>query len=248
MKFWKYLPVLLLLSGCTTGLTLVESYSETRYSESTLFQLDEKNDLHWLISNDMENIYVRLYTPKRTTQTKIMRAGLHLYYDIGGEKSEDTYLNFPVFEERQMMDREGMGRQPREPRQPGTRPRFDINRMIERVNPEVVFVKNDEKESFNLKQDKSDITVELSGDTSNVLHYFASVPLSRIFPDDTRGADKLSVGIVSGAFEIPVNTGGGMPAGREMPGGNQRMAEMQKRMAEMAEPVKIWALIKLTKE
>jgi hypothetical protein len=248
MKFKPALLLALLFLGCSAGIKLVESFSEAEFSESTIFHFDEKSELNWLVSHDDQQLYVRLNTAKRTTQMKILRAGLHLYFDENGEKKESTYLNFPVFQERRIMDSDEAGARsrPGRPGGRGERPKFDINKTIERTQPEAVFVKNDVKETFNYLEKDSDILIIMSGDTADVFHLMSAIPLNKIFPEGKKQSSKLSVGIVSGAFEIPVRPGGGMPGqGRNAPGGNQRMAEMQKRMAEMAEAVKIWAQIKL---
>ncbi len=247
MRLKPILLLVLLTLGCSTGMKLVESVSEEQFSASTVFHFDEKSELNWFVSHDDEHLYVRLNSAKRTTQMKILRAGLHLYFDPGGEKAESTYLNFPVFQERRVMDRDGEGVRPVTARRGGRgeRPKFDINKTIETTQPEAVFVKRDQKESFNYKTEDSAIRIEMEGDTSGVFHFMAAIPLERILPEGQSHLSKLSIGIVSGAFEIPVNPGGGMQRpGGETPGGNQRMAEMQKRMAEMADPVRIWTQIK----
>jgi hypothetical protein len=245
MKFKPLLLLALLIMGCSTGMELVESVAEGQFSKSTVFHNDEKNVMNWLVTHDDQSLYVRLNSAKRTTQMKILRAGLHLYFDPAGGKSEAIYLNFPVFQERQLMDRAGGSPRPGRQGARGERPRFNINRTIERTQPEAIFVKNDKQEVFNYLEEDSAIRIEMKADTSGVFHFMAAIPLNKIFTDRKEQVSKLSMGIVSGAFEIPVRTGGGMPPeGGAFPGGNQRRAEMQKRMAEMAEPVKIWAQIK----
>ncbi len=247
MQLLKFLALLLLLASCSKQLALYESAPESKYSkERAAFNYDETNDLYWLVTNDSEHVYFRLYSSNMTTQMKMLNAGFKVYMDPTGEKSESTYINFPVRRERRRMDRESMGgRLPGQPRG-GERPRFDINRVIERVNPNAIFVKNGTEEVFDYKTGESEIELSLFEGEEGVCYYYAAIPFTKISSDGGKDLSKLSVGFVSGAFEIPVNTGGGMEqSGGNRPGGGQRMAEMQKRRAEMAEPIKIWGLIAL---
>ncbi|MCB0654313.1 MAG: hypothetical protein KDC85_23740 [Saprospiraceae bacterium] len=250
MKLYRLLTIISLTAfGCSSTMPIYESTLESKFSDNQAgMQLDETSDLSWQVTNDDQYLFVRLATSKRTTQTKILRAGLKIYFDQTGQKAETTYLNFPIFQERQRTSREEMGSRPGRPGQNEERRAFDLSGMIGKTPPDALFVRGEEQMPFNYLSDQEIFKVELSADTSGVLHFYAAIPFEKINPEGLQGISKLSLGIVSGAFEIPVNTGNGMnPPGGGMPGGNPRMAEMQKRMAEMVEPVKIWSGLKLTK-
>ncbi|KAA3639691.1 MAG: hypothetical protein DWQ02_03250 [Bacteroidetes bacterium] len=250
MQLLKILPLLLLITSCSKQLGLYQSYSESDFSpETSVFNHDETNDLYWLVTNDSDHLYLRIHSSKMTTQMKMLNAGFTVYLDPTGEKSESTFLNFPVRRERRRMDRENTGRRPSGAPGGGERPKFDVNRVIERIDSSAVFVLEGTKETFNYKANDSGIEIAVFEGEEGVFHYFSVIPFNKISPEGEKAISKLSIGLVSGAFEIPVNTGGGMEqrAGNR-PGGGQRMAEMQKRRAEMAEPIKIWGLIELKKQ
>jgi hypothetical protein len=248
MNFLKLFIVLLVFSGCSASLPLYQSSIEKDYSPSeTKFGYDETSDLTWWVTNDVKNLYLRLKTPKRTTQTKILRAGLKIYFDPTGEKSELTYLNFPIFKERQRPSGEETERR-RNRRPGGERPKFDINETIKKIPAAANFVQGEKETPFNYISDKSTFNIELTSEEEGVLNYLAVIPFDQIQPGGLNDISKLSIGMVSGAFEMPVRTGRGMRPGGDRPGGGGGgIAEMQKRMSEMIEPVKIWASLKLVK-
>lgn len=250
MRLLKLLPILLLITSCSKKLALYESSAESDFSKETaVFNYDDTNDLYWLVTNDSENLYFRIYSSKMTTQMKMLNAGFKVFIDPAAEKSETTYLNFPVRKERRRMDRESTGGRPPGQTRGGERPRFDVNRFIERVNTNAIFVKDGNEEVFDYKKDDSEIEIAVFEAEEGEFHYFSAIPFTRISPEGIKGISKLSIGLVSGAFEIPVSTGGGMDQrGGNRPGGSQRMAEIQKGRAEMAEPIKIWGQIELNKK
>ena len=101
------------------------------------------------------------------------------------------------------------------------------------------------KKTYILGTDVSDIQVDLEIEDDNSLHYFAVIPLKKIFTDPKVKGDLLSIGIVSGYLELdpdsPMGGGGGNPHGGGGGGGGPRAYFMQM-MQQMATPIEIWFL------
>lgn len=233
---------------------LHESKWESNKTASSAFTgIDNTSKMNWQVSNDNENLYLRLSTAKRTTIMKMIRKGFKVYFNIVDDKKKsETYLNFPLEMKRQAgEDRRAMagqfgggGMRRGGGRQGGQNRTFDVQRIIKRIPRNVIYQQNGKQETFVMGLDQTNIKVDLAASADGKLYYEAVIPFEKIIVGGIKNLRNLSIGLVSGSFDIPVNSSRG-PAGM---GGAGRPGGMTGRMggnmSDMADPVKIWFKVK----
>ncbi len=147
-----------------------------------------KNKLTYTVSNDSNNLYICITTLDRTTQIKILRAGMELSIDTTGKNRSQLVISYPLAqnkgdrkaEQRQEINNQGesgsisMMKKKLSPEQ-STMNLFGFKHTINGVSP------------INIK---NGINVSMGIDSSQVLTYEASIPLRTFYkaslePNDT---------------------------------------------------------------
>ena len=117
---------------------------------------------------------------------------------------------------------------------------------------------------YTFEPGSSDVVAEITFDSSNRLNYVATIPIKKLFADDSLENKTLSVGIESGFLDVNkmrqemMNSGmhpgqggrggmggmgGGMKGGGGRPGGGRSGGMPQQ--TELSEPVKVWFAVNL---
>lgn len=235
-----------LMLAATLGLLGCKSMS---VYESSWFQQELNRDnyqagnstyqLSWNVYNDKDYLYIDLRSGHRPTILKMLRAGFTVYIDGGGKKSEERYVQYPV-KRKPPMERSAGNRGNRN--SGAQRGGMDLIKMLQNVSEEVVL-----KSMDGLKQTTTDKLVEyqfnLTSEAEGVLNYALRIPLKDMLQAPV--SSEISVGLVSGSFEMPQRPsgsgqGGGRPGGGGRPQGMGGNAQMSSQMAEMTDPIKIW--------
>ena len=193
------------------------------------FYYDQKARMLYGLSNDEENIYVRMKVIDQATQRKIIIRGLTFWMDSVGKSKEQMTIRCPLPREsgdlKKMMGTEGSAK---------NRSMNNFNLLNETFSngqagmeimgfdgkPDIFIVNNKNINGINVMMKIND---------QQELIWEAIIPLKMVFSDPKgfiNGENKLfSFGFESGAFDAPPmqnksGAGGGKPGGRGGGGGH----------------------------
>ena len=165
--------------------------------------LDSKNNngMSYGISNDTENLFIRLNINDQDIQRKIFLAGLTIWIDTTGKKKETFGITCPIKKTPSKMDRNAV-------REMQKAPKWNKNQLLE---TEFIGFK-DYSEIFYASQNPYKIEISIDQDEFKSLYYELKIPFSAI---QINYADlllkTLSVGFETGALKMPSSGSG--PAG-----------------------------------
>lgn len=186
----KYTGLLLLiLTGCSTS-QLTTSIPEEELKQSQFSQYDPDSNIQYMVSNDQDNLHIKFKTADPSSIMKIMRQGMHLYFDTKGKKKKNVYLEYPL-------TKNGSGLRPEPNQIPGERTRPDINKMLEAVPEEAIFNNHDESELIQFSLIETDIKPSLRLSGKSEITYDLIIPFHRLAEGGLTSIDVLSVGIVT---------------------------------------------------
>ena len=192
--------------------------------------------LSWNVYNDDKHLYIDLTTGNRTSIMKIIRTGFTVYVDETGKKSTQRYVQYPV-ERQKTIERERKGGGQRG-RTAGERRSPDIGKMLEKL-PQKVKLSTLKGEIQTTTDALEKYTFQLALGDNEQLLYTLAIPLEDILTHS--GISEVSIGLVSGHFDIPQRPSSAQGSGgRKGQGGMGAGSPMSAQMAEMADPIKIW--------
>lgn len=209
----------------------------------------EKSGISHGISNDQENLYIRLNITDQTIQRKILMAGLTLWIDTTGKKKENIGIISPIQKAPSRMDRSAM-------KGMNTPPAFDKNQLLE-----AEFIGFSESiQSYYIDSNPYGLQVSIDVDEFKSMYYEMLVPLATIYSEyDDLSSKSLSIGFETGTIEMPnreqmsaqmggsrpsgmgggrPGMGGGMSGGA--PGGMSGNRSDQSSMQQLTSPTKFW--------
>lgn len=207
--------------------------------------LDSKGNsgLSYSISNDQNNLYIRLNTSDQSIQRKIQMAGFTIWIDTTGKKKKNLGITCPINKIPGNMDRNAM-------RQIQKKTKWDKNQLLE-----AEFIGfNNNPEHFYISKNPYNVEISINQDKFKSLYYEMKVPFSALKVEYSNLLLKsLSIGLETGALErpsSPTTSGrpGGMPGksmGGNRPGGmptggGPRGAPNQSELQELSTPTKLW--------
>ena len=214
--------------------------------------LDSKNNngLSYGISNDKENLYIRLNINDLDIQKKIFMAGLTIWIDTLGRKKESMGIQCPIMKESPRMRMNAM-RDRNSPMQ------WDDNQLLEARF--IGFVKS--QEIHFLYNNPYKVEVSISVDDFKSMYYEMKIPLSIIYNNYSDLLSKsISIGLETGAIKLPspdqrtanMGSGGqrgtsGSNGGRKGGGrsgggmaGSQGRPQNQSGFSNLSTPTKVW--------
>jgi hypothetical protein len=170
---------------------------------------DEKSRLQYTVSNDRENLYVCIRATDKQTQTKMFRAGMHLWVDTTGKNEHFIGITFPMpnaLPKTNPIERER-----------GTETEQLNNTMSRKFNSsykemELIGFKLPIKNGINSIQNEYGINIGISWDSSEIMTYEATIPFKTFYKESLSDADsskKVAVSIVLNGIVIPQTIGGG---------------------------------------
>ena len=157
--------------------------------------LDSKNNngLSYGISNDKENLYIRLNINDLDIQKKIFMAGLTIWIDTTGRKKEILGIQCPIMKESPKMRTNAM-RDRNSPMQ------WDNNQLLEAKF--TGFAKSEE--IHFLYNNPYKVEVSISVDEFKSMYYEMKIPLSIIYNNYSDLLSKsISIGLETGAIKLP---------------------------------------------
>ena len=272
MKYY-FIPLFILLSAC--GKMPLHKAGNTQSWPITEVpgQYDRNSKMMYETHQDAENVYLHLSTTERINIIKILRFGFAVYVDETGKKKEDKGFIYPRRSERTKGGKgsgSGSGRE-QGPRNGTGDPNDMLNRLLKHTKEsskelvEMGFEGKGSRKIYNLDLEQPNVLIDFEVDSLNRLHYYASIPKEKIFTDEKYNDGILSIGLVSGAMQMPTSPGGGAgggmrpgagggggrPGGGMGPGGGMRPGsgqgggmDMEQRM-KMMEPIEVWFKVEL---
>lgn len=243
-------------------------WTATGPSEKQPIHFDSLSKVNYQLERDENNLYLHLSSSDLAAQMKIMRFGMTIWLDPTAKKKSKLGFEYPLAPPDsvagKMMGRgmrgsgrggnrpeggradRGGGRKGGSPPSPEEMQKRMLARIYKRFNEkpkeliQIGFEDNDKrKQSFILGKDASDILVDLEIINENELHYFAVIPIKKVFGEQK--PKLLSVGIKSGYLDMDMSM---MPPAE----GNDRRARMMRMMEQMTTPIEIWFNADLKKE
>ena len=237
MKNIKYiltLSVLILLFSCTKTPVYTSNLQKTSFqfngSDETWlgqFYYDSEAKMLYGISNDQENIYVKLKVVDQLTQIKIIRRGLTFWMDTIGKSKEQMAIRCPLprdaSELQKMKGKDGSSKDKSKKNFTLLHDAFSNGRAQMKIKG----FNGYQKEIVLNNKNENGINVMMKINDHEELIWEAIIPLKMAFtnPSDFgNGGNKLfSFGFESGAFDAPPgNTpgSGGMKPGKGGGGGH----------------------------
>jgi len=218
------------------------------------FYYDKEAKLLYGISNDQENIYLRLKVTDQLTQRKIQLRGLTFWMDSVGKSKEQMTLCCPLPRKQEDI-KKMMHRNRNNPDGNKKRPKLKIEKFTNGLEGMEImgFGGNSTKQTLNNKN-KNGINVMMAVNEREELIWEAILPLKMVFshPEEYQSGGNMyfSFGFETGAFNGPPSGSGQRPQrggsgggrqGRGQRGGGmnqQGMEEMQSMMSPSKVKVK----------
>jgi hypothetical protein len=93
LLFFGCIP--LVIDGCSS-LEPVTSVPEDQLGSKKQMWVDYDSHIQYMVSNNANNLHLKLITTDRETVGKILRNGLYVYFDLMGKKKKDIFLQYPL--------------------------------------------------------------------------------------------------------------------------------------------------------
>ena len=254
-KISYIIGIILIITGCSvyesvyqdTPLNIDGSSSDW----TTTLDSKDNNSFSYGISNDNENLYIRININDQSIQKKLILAGLTVWVDTTGRKNETFGITCPIKKAPPKIDRNFKQRTQ-------STPNWSNNQLLE---IEFIGLK-DQVEIYYLYDNPYSVEVSIDQDEFKSLYYEMKIPFKSIYSDYSDISLKtLSIGLETGALEMPSPgsgpvgmsgrpggmSGGGKGGGRSggMPGGGKGVGRSigmpnNSSVTNMTTPTKVW--------
>lgn len=213
------------------------------------------NKIKYGVSNNDSMIFVRMEIEDRMTQMKFLRTGFKMYIDTTARKREGQYIEYPVGSTKGASADQRTGSGGR-----GAKGTMDLPMMISRFDKEVLYSCGGDATPYALHSEEMPFLLNVRIENNNTIIWEVAVPMSMIGSYNVEKG--FSIGLVSGAFEMPSGMSGGGPgasmgggerpgggrsgggrSGGGMPGGGMGGSDSRPsmdNMQSMSEPIEMW--------
>lgn len=259
-----FLISLISLCGCVS-LPMVSSVKEQAAGKYEYSYYNNQHQILYKVTNDDTNLHVILNTSSSTSILKILKTGLTIYFDVTGKKRQDVFIHYP-FKLKTELQNENYKEDMKA--EPSAR---SLNYYVSQIPAELVYSAYGKNETIKLSRN-SEIKDSITVIKENEIVYELCIPLSRLSINGKYSLTNLSIGIVSGQFELPSNkselpstrtgvstgnsagsmvtnapTGGGMvnQAANDVP--STANADYNSDLANLAMPIEFWFKVVLSK-
>lgn len=251
----------LLFTGCSSYMSTYQNSPLKIDGSSSDWKttLESKSSgISYGVSNDLENIYLRLNITDQDIQKKILMAGLTIWIDTTGNKKTKVGITCPIQKAPFEMNKNTM------------HPMKDESNWNKNQILEAEFIGFKKSiESYYLSSNPYKVEVSIDIDEFKSMYYEMLIPLSVIYKNYANLSSKsLSLGFETGSIEMPDHnsmpggmvapSSGGAPGGRSggmsapssggmgggrpggMQGGIQEGMQNQGSMADLSSPTTFW--------
>lgn len=252
---------LLLITGCSTT-HVITSIPEKEIEKNEFRYYDTDSNVMYQVSNDEKNLHLKFKTANPSSAMKILKQGLHVYFDANGKKKRKIFLQYPIPGNERAS---GLSNQRPVPDQ---RNSTDLSQFIKNIPKEAVFSNNGEVEYIHWAIEESEIRPFISLSANREIVYDLIIPFNRIMENMADPLSNLSIGIVSGSKETSsmgsgsnggmrsggggskgsgggMRGGGGMGGGKGGGGAKSRGMQGSQPGGNMSIPIKIWFQVDL---
>lgn len=175
---------------------MVNSVEEQKAATAIYKNYDADSQIKYLVSNDDENLHLSFKTTHQPTIAKILRAGLTIYFDKDGKKKKDVFVKYPIGSPNDFNQLKGKGSQ---------KAPSDLKSLINATSVAAEYNFFDEKKTFTTTHPISNIKLSLTTNDSKELVYDIIIPFHKIAANGKADLFNLSIGIVTGSFDLPSN-------------------------------------------
>jgi len=187
-----------MISGCSTYESVYQDPPLTIDGSSSDWNttLDsETSGVSCGISNDTNNVYIRIIVSDIDIQRKILMTGLTFWIDTTGKKKKTLGITCPIQKAPARIDRRAM-------KGLNGPPEFNKNQILE--GEFIGFKKS--IETYYIDNNPYNIKVSIDVDEFRSMYYEMQIPLSTIYKKyNDISLKSLSIGFETGAIEIPNN-------------------------------------------
>jgi len=159
----------------------------------TALDYKKSNEIYYSITNDTNNLYIRLNVNDQAIQRKIMMSGLTIWIDTTGSKKQELGIQCPVKKDFGKMDRKAMMRS------------GDINTL--KIDPvlEMELIGFSKNIEYSFSSSKLyGIEISILQDNFKSMFYEMMIPFSALSTDFySLHSKKLNIGIETGSIELP---------------------------------------------
>lgn len=263
MKF-LILVSALALCGCMS-LPMVNSVKEQPVGKYEYSYYNNQHQILYKVTNDDSNLHIILNTSSAASILKILKTGLTVYFDVTGKKRKDVFVHYP-YQMTTDLQKETINKDIKT--EPSER---SLNYFVSQIPAELVYSAYSKNEAIHLHANNTGITDSIKVIKDNEIIYELCIPINRITMNGKYPLTNLSIGIVSGQFELPnknelpptrtgvssgnsaggmvtnAPTGGGMvnQAANDVP--NSATTDYNPDLANMAIPIEFWFKVNLFK-
>ncbi len=193
----RYIFISLVLLGACTSLNTVTSLSESNEDDNRYRYHDSRSKIRYQITNDDKDLHIKLNTSDKGSIMKILKTGLTFYFDVKGKKRKDVYFQYPIAQDLKMSGPDRTKKQNE----------LELEKLFLRIPTECIYSSFGETEYIYFSRTEHDIIVSIKALTKDEIIYDLIIPFSRITDEGFSSLSNLSVGVVSGKFEIPSSGG-----------------------------------------
>ena len=229
---------LVLINACSSP-KLVTSMPEAEMKSNVPNYFNSASNVAYSISNNAQNLHVMLRTSDQSSILKILKTGLHVYFDINGKTKKNVYILYPIG---------GMNKMPWPATAKGNDQsiHFDLQSLLNQPAKGAIYSYYGSTETL---KEESGIKASLIATIHNELIYNLVIPFERIYDGTGWSRTNISIGIVSGNFVAP-ETGGAMVSGNPIGGEmyNYRQASnINQAESRLFTSIKFWLKVELHK-
>jgi len=263
MKFIFCFSIFVLF-GCMS-LPMVNSVKEQPEGKYEYSYYNNQHQILYKVTNDDSNLHVILNTSSAASILKVLKTGLTIYFDVTGKKRHDVFVHYP-YKMTSDLQKETYTKDIKA--EPSAR---SLNYYVSLIPAELIYSAYAKNEAIHLHNTNSGITDSITVIKDNEIIYELCIPLNRITMNGKYPLTNLSIGIVSGQFDLPnknelpstrtgVSTGnnaGGMVTNAPTGGGmvnqaandvpNSAATDYNPDLANMAIPIEFWFKVNLFK-
>ncbi len=248
----QYIIILIGLigSGCSSYESAYQSTPLTIDGSSSDWKatLDTKKsqDISYGVSNDSENLYLRLHIIDQAIQMKILTAGLTIWIDTTAKSKKELGINCPLQKAPPKMDKNSMVSMQ-------DKPKWNKNQLLE-----AEFIGFEEADQvYFISNNPFGVEISMDQDEFRAMYYELKVPFSSI---NLNTDNIISIGLETGSIDLPgtenMQTGmrpsggmggksGGMGGGRPVamggkPGKMNSQRPNMETMDNLKTPTKFW--------
>lgn len=230
MKNSKYLfglVIIIMMMGCAKTPIYKSTWQQPSSSENGNGEdwiegmyYDSESGIMYGLTNNQENLYVKMKFTNNILQQKVVRTGLTFWIDTLGKKNKQLGLTFPVKSSAKIPAPDGrMARNQNSMRNPQRQIDTTIFNSKYREGMQTIQLVNyfgEGRVDLLYNKNEEGINAILRMDEENMLYYEAEISLQKIFPNPSiflkDSTQYFSFGIETGKIEMPSNgNGSGRP-------------------------------------